>query len=83
KEVPANDKGSIILAGTNADVSALNRMAQEAKRLAGNLGAESVRVGREEFFPGDRVLFTKNSMALSVMNGDCQRRNESPRKPPA
>lgn len=64
------EKEKVILAGTNADVSALNHMAQEALQSAGRLGTECVSLGKDELFAGDRVLFTRNSPAFSVMNGD-------------
>lgn len=70
QEAPCAEKETVILAGTNADVSALNRMAQEALKSAGQLGETAITIGSEEMLQGDRVLFTKNSMALSVMNGD-------------
>jgi Ti-type conjugative transfer relaxase TraA len=70
QELPRAEKDTVILAGTNADVSALNHMAQEALNAAGHLGAKAVTIGTEDFLEGDRVLFTKNSTALSVMNGD-------------
>jgi Ti-type conjugative transfer relaxase TraA len=61
---------TVILAGTMAEVSALNRRAQQERQEAGFLGRESVSNGGEAIFVGDRVLFTKNSMALGIMNGD-------------
>lgn len=71
QEHPSDDRDTILLAGTNAEVAALNRLAQEARRVSGVLGEKSGgAVGKEELFVGDRVLFTRNSMALSVMNGD-------------
>ncbi|MCI0538825.1 MAG: relaxase domain-containing protein [Verrucomicrobiales bacterium] len=70
REAPSGDPDTVILAGTNADVSALNRLAQEARKRIGVLGIDRVAVGKEQFFLGDRVLFTRNSMALSVVNGD-------------
>lgn len=69
-ESPAADHQTAILAGGNAEVTALNRMAQSSRRQSGRLGASHVPVGIDTFFQGDRVLFTRNSMALSVMNGD-------------
>ena len=70
QEHPSADRDTILLAGTNAEVAALNRLAQEARRVSGVLGETGGAVGKEELFVGDRVLFTRNSMALSVMNGD-------------
>ncbi len=61
---------AIMLAATTADVLALNRRAQEERMLAGALGPQGVRVGQETLFPGDRVLFTRNSARLGVCNGD-------------
>lgn len=70
REAPSHDPDTVILAATNADVTALNRLAQQARKDTGVLGVDRVAVGKEQFFAGDRVLFTRNSMVLSVMNGD-------------
>ncbi len=62
--------GSLILAGTNAEVSRLNAMAQRVRQGAQMLGDGSVPVGSETVFVNDRVLFTRNSQALAVFNGE-------------
>ena len=63
-------KDTIILAGTNADVSRLNLLAQQTRRDSGELGKRSVRIGETRIYEGDRVLFTKNSRVCGVANGD-------------
>ncbi|MCI0534448.1 MAG: relaxase domain-containing protein [Verrucomicrobiales bacterium] len=71
KEQALHDpRQAVMLAATNADVLALNRRAQEERILAGCLGRTGLRVGQESLFPGDRVLFTRNSAPLGVCNGD-------------
>jgi conjugative relaxase-like TrwC/TraI family protein len=65
----ANPKEHLILASTNADAQALNRMAQVDRMLAGQLGRRSLRVGAADFRGGDRVLFTRNSKRYGVENG--------------
>ncbi|MGL4554869.1 MAG: AAA family ATPase, partial [Gemmataceae bacterium] len=61
---------SLIFAGEKREVSALNRMAQEERSKAGLLGSEEIRVGADAFHAGDRVLFTRNSRAFGLRNGD-------------
>ena len=63
-------KGSLMLAGTSAEVIELNRRAQAERRCLGLLGDASVRAGADTLFVGDRVLFTRNSLTLGVFNGD-------------
>jgi len=60
----------VILSGTNAEVSRLNEAIQERRFLAGRLSGESVYLENGRVFVGDRVLFTRNSLALGVFNGD-------------
>ena len=62
--------GSLMLAGSSADVRELNRRAQEEQRLLGLLGNTSVTTDPDPIFTGDRVLFTRNSLTLGVANGD-------------
>lgn len=62
-------KDHLILAGTNAEVRLLNRLAQAERLGQGLLGAESVLVGAERFHAGDRILFTRNWGPLGVKNG--------------
>ncbi len=60
----------VILAGRVEEVSELNRLAQIERWKAGELSNMGVSLGAEQFFQGDRVLFTRNSKELGVMNGD-------------
>lgn len=59
---------SLMLAGTRAEVRQLNELARERMREAHRLGPAAQLEGRE-FAEGDRVLFTRNSLALGVKNG--------------
>lgn len=67
--LPALDS-SVMLASTRQDVMELNRRAQAERQRLGQLGETGVKAGPDTLFPGDRVLFTKNSMTLGVCNGD-------------
>ena len=71
-EQRSNDlKETLILAGTNADVDALNDLAQAARFRAGELVQDKVCfVGKTRFFAGDRVVFGRNDRTLGVVNGD-------------
>lgn len=60
---------NIIIAGTNGDSAQLNRRAQELRSSEGFLREEFLKVGGEQFHPGDRILFTRNSAAVGVKNG--------------
>ena len=68
----APDRSRIILTHTNAEVRALNEVARERMRTAGDLG-EDVRVtverGERNFASGDRVMFLQNERGLGVKNG--------------
>ncbi len=66
----ANPAGKIILAGTNAEVTRLNAMAQEIRRSAGVVHGEALDVADTPIYLGDRVLFTRNSQKLMVFNGE-------------
>lgn len=66
----ADLKETLILAGTRAETHALNLLAQELRRLGGELGKRSIAVGGTAFFEGDRVMFSKNSHSLRVANGE-------------
>jgi conjugative relaxase-like TrwC/TraI family protein len=61
---------SLILAGTNADASRLNELAQAERAKRGELGRRRVAVGDQELRAGDRVLFSKNNRSIGVYNGD-------------
>jgi ATP-dependent exoDNAse (exonuclease V) alpha subunit len=82
KEGVANPKDNLILASHNAEVDRLNRLAQDARRAAGEVGG--FRLGRmpsllgsphvkldsgDRLYVGDRVMFARTS-AIGVNNGD-------------
>ena len=62
-------KETLILAGSNLDVTALNRMAQEKRLAAGLLDKEFLYFNGEDFHVRDRILFTRNSSLHDVKNG--------------
>lgn len=62
--------GALIFAATNRDAAILNRLAQGERRLAGELGDVSAAFGGVVVHARDRVIFTRNSRTLGVMNGD-------------
>lgn len=64
-------KDCLILAPTRSDEDALNQMAQEGRKRAGQLGVEGVPIpeGGVYFYVGDRVHFTRKSRVLGVENG--------------
>ena len=68
----APDRTRIILTHTNDEVRALNDVARERMRAAGDLG-DDVRVtverGERHFASGDRVMFLQNERGLGVKNG--------------
>jgi Ti-type conjugative transfer relaxase TraA len=62
----------IILAYTRADVAALNGLARERLKAAGELGDEqnvTTTRGPRVFAAGDRVMFLRNERSLGVKNG--------------
>lgn len=61
----------LILTGTRHEAQALNRMAQEERRVAGKLMGEGVSIpeSNQRLFAGDRILFTKKSRLYGVENG--------------
>lgn len=61
---------SLMLAGTNGDVAALNALAQSRRLAAGLLSGPSLEVSGQPMYQGDRVVFTRNSIHLAVFNGD-------------
>jgi Ti-type conjugative transfer relaxase TraA len=66
------DKSRIILTHTNDEVRALNEVARERMRTAGDLGHEvgvAVEGGARDFASGDRVMFLQNERGLGVKNG--------------
>ncbi|AUZ85142.1 MobF family relaxase [Methylophaga nitratireducenticrescens] len=58
---------SLMLAGTRADVAAINRAARLA--TADQLDGPITKINGHDFQSGDRLLFTKNSKELGVKNG--------------
>lgn len=62
-------KEKLILSTTRHGARALNELAQEQRREAGELRGDGLQVNGYCFYAGDRVLFTKNNKALGVMNG--------------
>jgi ATP-dependent exoDNAse (exonuclease V) alpha subunit len=65
----ASLKENLIICGTNAERSELNKMAQAEMRKAGKLGRKAVTVNGEDFHRGDRITFTRNAGGLGVTNG--------------
>ncbi|WP_299748070.1 Ti-type conjugative transfer relaxase TraA [uncultured Tateyamaria sp.] len=68
----APDQSRIILTHTNVEVYALNDLAREWKRAAGDLGEDvslTVERGDRCFASGDRVMFLQNDRGLGVKNG--------------
>jgi ATP-dependent exoDNAse (exonuclease V) alpha subunit len=63
-------KTSIILAGTKAEVSKLNRYCQAMRINNHELKEKTVAVQNGKIFENDRVLFTKNNRIYKVNNGD-------------
>ena len=63
-------KDSLIIAGTRAESSELNRQAQFRRDERGELGTKSLKVNGENLHINDRVLFTRNSKKYGVNNGD-------------
>ena len=61
----------LILAGTRQEAAALNRMAQDERRRAGELGMRALELpnSHETLSDGDRILFTKKSRLHGVENG--------------
>jgi len=68
----APERSRIILTHTNDEVRALNEVARERMRVAGDLGDEvrlTVERGEWRFASGDRVMFLQNERGLGVKNG--------------
>ena len=63
-------KDQLIVTGTNLDAALLNREIQEERLRTGCLPkAHSVSANGEDFYRGDRILFTKNARSLGLQNG--------------
>ena len=62
---------SLIFAGTNEDVNAVNRQCQKARLDAGELTAIArTSLRGQTFYRGDRVLFRANDYSIGVNNGE-------------
>lgn len=59
----------LIFAGTNEEAARLNRLCQAERRGRGLVSGPGVVVNGNAIQPGDRVLFTRNSMTVGVKNG--------------
>ncbi|HAB19431.1 MAG TPA: hypothetical protein DCE44_23745 [Verrucomicrobiales bacterium] len=66
----ADPPANLVLSGTNAEVQRLNAFIQRQRQDSGNLVGEPTPLGDERVYVNDRVLFTKNSQAIGVFNGD-------------
>ena len=71
----SKEKGSkldqtLMIAGTKAEVSNLNRLAQNSRMSDNELQRKSVEIKGTFIYEGDRVLLTKNNRTLKVRNGD-------------
>lgn len=60
---------NLIVTGTNFDAVGVNRKIQELRLAEGYVKRAHVKAAGEEFHEGDRVLFTRKSGALGVVNG--------------
>jgi conjugative relaxase-like TrwC/TraI family protein len=65
----ADPKEHMMIATTNADVAALNKLAQEERQRAGLVHGPAVSVGGYSVSEGDRVVFRENNRSLGVKNG--------------
>ena len=61
---------NLILVGTNLQAKELNEKDQLQRFSKGKLGEDSVAIGSDRAFIGDRVLFTRNSREYGVRNGN-------------
>jgi ATP-dependent exoDNAse (exonuclease V) alpha subunit len=69
KDGVADPKEHVMIATTNADVAALNKLAQEERERAGLLVGPAVTVGGYSVSEGDRIVFRENNRRLQVKNG--------------
>ncbi len=68
----APERSQVMLAYTRADVGALNRLAREQVRAAGELGADQVvqtERGARAMAAGDRLMFLRNERGLGAGPG--------------
>ncbi|MCP5523248.1 MAG: relaxase domain-containing protein [Verrucomicrobiales bacterium] len=70
RDTTAAPEPPLMLASTNADVDALNELAQANRLQAGRLSGPPATFLTERVYAGDRVVFTRNDPALGVFNGD-------------
>jgi Ti-type conjugative transfer relaxase TraA len=62
-------EGKLIFTGTRLEAATFNARVQAARLAAGELRGDGVQHGNVLLFEGDRVLFTRNSRVLGVING--------------
>lgn len=60
---------NLILVGTNLEARDMNEKAQLKRFSADKLGKDSVAIGSERAFSGDRIMFSRNSRVHGVRNG--------------
>lgn len=65
----SNPKDVLLLASLNAEVRAINRMCQEERKQANQLGERKLFADGDFIYEGDRVMLGKNSRPLGVKNG--------------
>lgn len=63
-------KDTIILAVANKDVTALNHGARQYLKAAGVFTGQEIAVAGNHYLQGDRILITKSSKELGLINGD-------------
>ncbi len=63
-------ESSLIFAATNCEARELNRLAQAERLRGGELGELVAVASNDLIHQKDRVMFTRNSRTLGVMNGD-------------
>lgn len=61
---------SVMLAGTNESVDALNQEAQDVRRRNGELGTTKFTFDGIQYHTGDRIAFHQNDRKMGVWNGD-------------
>lgn len=66
----SDPRETLMVAGSRRDVTDLNRLAQEKRKEAGELGKLYVTVNGQRLHAGDRVVLNRNNPALGLTNGD-------------